>query len=351
MKTPATTTARRLIAALAVVSLAPCALLQAQEPDFTAGNLTVQQQAYFGSIYTDIEATNIAEGLRLDASQDTAEVYRSSTTPGYWQDNWVTVEDWGWIETGHWENTTEWQIVGYDTIPATYDENGNVITPETQEPRWDWVITSSTWVVDSSTWSVTGTHQENQQIWQEEQTNSWTETTSGGTPRVRFNATRSDTNFAFRVPAPGYGSDNMKDILVLWEGGLTLPNVDPYRTSVFTSGALQQNWFQQLSNGSRQNYSNARAESTTLTTIDTWTDSGGYYNDTTENESRPEFVRLTRTENTNGVSTVAQTQIAAKSASFAGVVEIAGDAKVQGKLLIAPQGDLTMGPYTAGPQP
>jgi len=335
-----------LISLLAV--LWPPARLRAD--DIAADNITIQQAALFGMVYTDTSATTLAEGLRIDASQDTAEVYHTSTTPGYFDDNWVTIEEFGEVEIGHWEYTTEYQIVGYDKIPATYDEDGNIITPESYEPRWDDVVTGSTWVSEGTTWGVTGTHQENQPVWRDEQTNSWTETTAGGTPRVRFNATRSDTNFTFRVPSPGT-PDGMKDILVVWEGGLTLPNIDTSRTSVFTSGSLQQSWWRSVSNTYLVSTSNVRAESITQRSTASYSAAGAAHLDTSENEARPEYLRLTRTENVNGTSTVAQTQIAAKSATFAGVVEVSGNLKVQGALLVQPQGDLLMGAYTNGPQP
>lgn len=329
-----------------------CFAVGVHADDISADNITIQQAALFGSVFTNAEATASVEGLRIDTSQATAEVYRTSITPGYYNETYVTVEDWGWVTTGggHTEYITEWQIVGYDTIPATYDENNIEITPESYEPRYDWVITGSYWLTDPSVWAVTGTHQEYQQTWVPEQINSWTETTSGGVPRVRFNATRSDTNFVFRVPSPS-GPEGMKDILVLWEGGMSLPNDDPARTNVLTAGSLQQSWVQASSGYNQQTSSNIRAEVSTLTTNVQRLEAGVWHYESSENESRPESLRLTRTENSNSGQTVAQTQISANSAKFAGSMEVAGDAKVSGALLIQPRGDLTMGIYTSGPQP
>ena len=65
-------------------------------------------------------------------------------------------------------------------------------------------------------------------------------------------------------------------------------------------------------------------------------------------EARPELVRLTRRD---GDGTLGQTQIAAKSAAFGGVVEVAGDLMVQGALRVPQRGDISMGEFTNGPQP
>ena len=68
-------------------------------------------------------------------------------------------------------------------------------------------------------------------------------------------------------------------------------------------------------------------------------------------EVRPEMLRLTRTETASGTTTIGQTQIAARSASFAGVVTVQGDLKVQGVLRVAAHGDISMGEFTNGPMP
>lgn len=346
MKTPMIH--RSPLAPLTLVLLFLAANAGAQ--DVTASNLTVQQAALFGTIYTDPYATTTAEALRIDTDQGFADVYRTSTTPGYYQDELVTVEDYGWVDNGYWEYTTQYELVGYDTIPATYDEEGNEITPESQVERWDYVTRATNWVY-SPMWAVVGSHQETQQVWMPEQTNTWVETTNGGTPRVRFNGTRSDTNFAFRVPSPT-SPDGMKDILVLWEGGMTLPGTDPARSIALTGDSLQQGWVHSTGNGSTEQTTSAlRAESLTHTTNASRTTNGVQHFDKSENESRPESIRLTRTETVNGTSTVAQTQIAAKSATFAGVVVVGGDVNVGGVIRVRPAGDLSMGAYTSGPQP
>jgi hypothetical protein len=193
---------------------------------------------------------------------------------------------------------------------------------------------------------VIGTHQENQPYWTEGETNTWT-STEYGVPRVRFNATRSDTNFVFRVPSPGSGDDNMKDVFVVWEGGITVPYSDASRTTVLLGDAIQHT----LSEAGGSSTTRMSAEVTALTATAAYTDGNGNHVDTSESELRPALLKFTRRESVNGTATVAQTQIAAKSASFAGVVQVNGNLKVQGTALIAPQGDLLMGAYTNGPQP
>jgi hypothetical protein len=339
---------RYAILRLAVAALAALTDTTATaQSDLNGNNLTILQSAYFGSIFTDTAATTTAEGLRLDASQDVAENYHSSTTPGYWQENWVTVEDYGDVTYGHWEAEVIYQIVGYNYIDPVYDSEGNIITEGYTQDVWDYVSTGNTiWVVDGTTWGVTGTHQENQPVWVNEVTNTWTETVAG-VPRVRFNATRSDTNFVFRVPSPGSGTDDMKDVFVVWQGGITVPYSDASRTSVLMGDAIQHT----LAETGGSTTTRMSAEVTALTATAAYTDADGAHVDTSESELRPSLLKFTRTESVDGAATVAQTQIAAKSASFAGVVEVNGNLKVQGAALIAPQGDLLMGAYTNGPQP
>lgn len=326
----------------------------ARADDVNATNISIQQAALFGTIYSDATATATSEGLRIDTSQGQAEVYKTSITPAHYEDLPVTVEDWGWVSGGgYYQNDTSYQQTGWDYVPPIYDNDNNVITPENWIPHFEWVITNTYWVANPDTWAVVGSHTETQPVWVSDVTNTWTELTSGGVPRVRFNATRSDSNFVFRVPSPN-GSDGMKDVLVAWEGGVTVPNADPTRTSVLGSDGLQQSWVQatnQTNGFSKTTVSSVRPEMMQQTTTFNGVIDGVWHLDTSVNETRPEFIRLTRTENVAGTSSVAQTQIAAKSANFAGVVEIAGDLKAAGAILVRPSGDLTMGVYTHGPQP
>ena len=329
--------------ALALLSSAPLT----RADDITANNLTIQQSAFFGNIFSDLEGTIASEGLRIDASQASAEVYHSSTIPGYYQDNWVTIEDYGYVEYGHWETPQTWDVVGSEWVPPIVDENGMEVSPGYWQPVYGWVTTGSPyWMIDGSTWGVTGTHQENLQIWVPEQTNTWT-TTEYGVPRVRFNATRSDTNFVFRVPSPGSGPDGMRDVFVVWEGGVTVPSIDPARVSVLQGDAIQHT----VTESSGSTSTRTTAEAVTQTSYASYTDASGAHQDTSASELRPSLLKFTRTETLDGTSDVAQTQIAAKSASFAGVVDVNGNLKVKGAVLIAPQGDLLMGAYTNGPQP
>jgi hypothetical protein len=331
----------RLLLAVALAAFHP----SSRADDITVNNLTIQQSAFFGSVFTDNAATMSSEGLRIDTAQDVAETYHTSTIPGYNQDNWVTVEDYGYVEYGHWETPQMWDIVGQEWIPPVLDENGIEIAPGYYQSVYGWVSTGSPyWVSDGSTWGVIGTHQENQPVWVPEQTNSWTETVVG-VPRVRFNATRSDTNFVFRVP--GNGPEGMKDVFVVWEGGVSVPNADPSRMTVLQADAIQHTFMEAAGSTTTRTTAEVMTQSSSVA----YTEGASVHQDTSESELRPALLKFTRTENVDGNTSVAQTQIAAKSASFAGVVDVNGNLKVKGAVLIAPQGDLLMGTYTNGPQP
>lgn len=103
--------------------------------DFTANNLTVSQDATiagasgFGTVYTGVgTAATSSLGYRFSVTQSTeevpVEVTQSSWVEGYYQDQTVTVEDYGTISAGYWESMYTYQVVGYEWLPPVYDEFG-----------------------------------------------------------------------------------------------------------------------------------------------------------------------------------------------------------------------------------
>lgn len=309
-----------------------------------SNNSTIAGAAFFGSIQVDPMGNSLSHGMALNVSQTTEEVWSSYIIPSHYVDKWVTVEDWGWIDVGgYWSPQYSWQVVGQDYFPPVYDEFSNIIEPERWEDRYDNVYIGDTWFAGNQMWEIIGTHQENQQMWVSEVTQTYSELRYNA-PVIHQRATRSDSNWVWEVPD---GNGGTREVLRLWDGGLALadaggmsmtlsPTALYYTRNGTVAGASSSNTTAQVG-----------AEVTTYIT----TSNGGGLWAQSKTELRPELVRLTRTEATGGTTTIGQTQIAAKSASFGGVVTVQGNLKVQGVLRVAQHGDLSMGEFTNGPTP
>ncbi|MFO1440192.1 MAG: hypothetical protein U1F81_17860 [Verrucomicrobiaceae bacterium] len=331
---------------LAVLSMLLSTTASAQSyTDIDVSNqATIAGAIDLGTVQLGQTAGSVSYGVRMNVSQQAEEVMQSYTIPGFYQDNWVTIEDYGtiWVP-GYYVPNYTWGIVGQDYFPAVYDENGNELTGEHWEPRYGDVYTGDSWVQGYSSWGITGTHQENQPTWVSDDLVSYTETRYDA-PLIHSSATRGDANWVWEVPD---SSGGVRKILRLWDGGLALPLPNGDVKMTLSPTSLFYTSSQSAPNGTDQldkvNQMNAEG----MTQIATVAAAG----EQSKMEARPELLRLTRTEVTNGSTTIGQTQIAAKSAAFGGVVEVAGDLKVQGTLRVPQRGDVSMGEFTSGPQP
>lgn len=333
---------------LIVITLGFASGINATAQSYT--DLDVSNQATIGaaidlgSVQLGQTAGSTSYGVRMKVSQQAEEVLQSYTVPGYSMDNWVTVEDWGDVwQPGYYTPNYAYGIEGYDYFPAVYDENGSQISAEYWEPRYGNVYVGDSWVEGSYTWGITGTHQENQPTWVPDELVSYSELRYDA-PLIHSSATRGDANWVWEVPG---SNGDLRKVLRLWDGGLALPLPNGDVKMTLSPTSLFYTSSQSAPNGTdvldKVNQMNAEGITQTATVAAAGEQS--------KMESRPEFIRLTRTETDGGISTIGQTQIAAKSAAFGGVVEVAGDLKVQGTLRVQPSGDLSMGAYTQGPQP
>lgn len=310
-----------------------------------SNNATIAGAAFFGSIQVDQMGNSLSHGMALNVSQTTEEVVSGYIVPAHYVDNWVTVDQWGMMESGgHWSPQYSWQVVGQDYFPPVYDEFGNVLEPERWEDRYDNVYVVDVWVPGEQVWGIIGTYQENQQIWVPDETQTYTELRYNA-PVIHQRATRSDANWVWEVPD---GSGGAREVLRLWDGGLGLADVSGVMSMTLSPTAL---YYTRGGTVPGATSSNTTAQIGAEVTTYTTTSNGGGGWAQSKTELRPELVRLTRTEATGGTTTIGQTQIAAKSASFGGVVTVQGNLKVQGVLRVAQHGDLSMGEFTNGPTP
>lgn len=311
--------------------------------------LSVPNTASFGSLFTGLQSNASYEGsaFYISTSQALQPVQVPYTVDGYYQDTYVTVEEYGTIYSGYWQATYDYGIVSGQTYPAVTDSEGNVISAEWNDYQYGYTYTGDTWI-DSSYWGVTGSHTEPGQVWVDAYQSSYTDY-QYDVPKIQFTAARSNSNWAWQVPTENGG---IKDIMLLWNGGLRLPSDDTNRMMALMSDSLTQSYHTPLTNGEEKwESSELKMDSLKTSSQVTRTGSSGVINEKSQSQLRPESIQFSREEQTSGNSITVQTQIAAKSASFGGVVQVEGDMKVRGVLRVLPAGDLEMGEYTNGVQP
>lgn len=328
--------------------------------DVTADNLTVQQDATiagaagFGTVYTGVgTSATVSDGFRFSVAQATqqvpVEVTHSSWVEGHYEYQSFTVEDYGTVPAGHWEDQYSYGIIGQEYVSPRYDEYGEIIEQGYYVDVWGNVLTGQFWV-DDSYWGVIGTHNETASVWVEGYTNTWTQSeiqSQYGSPRLEFKATRSDANWVWQVPTAG---GTAKDVLVVWEGGLRIPSVDTNRMMALTADNLTQSQTVQNTDGSvSTTYTKADAGEVKANKITTNAAEGTEEEYTTK--MHPRHLRLTKETRNGTTSTTMQTQIGANYAHFGGVVKVEGNLNVKGVLRVLPAGDLDMGAFTNGAQP
>lgn len=333
---------------LLVISLGLASGITASAQSYTdldvSNQATIGAAIHLGTVQLGQTAGSTSYGQRMEVSQQAEEVMQSYTIPGYNQDNWVTVEDWGDVwQSGYWSPQYTWGIVGEDYFPPVLDENGVEIAAEYWVPRYGDVYTGDVWVDGYYYWGITGTHQENQPTWVPDELVSYSEMRYDA-PVVHHTASRSDTNWVWEVPG---SNGDLRKVMRLWDGGLALPLPNGDVTMTLSPTSLFYTSTQSAPNGTDVLYKLAQMNAEGMTQTTTVPAAG----EESKLETLPELIRLTRTEINGGITTIGQTQIAAKSAAFGGVVEVAGDLKVQGTLRVPKRGDISMGEFTNGPQP
>lgn len=317
--------------------------------NLSVDNLTINASATFGTIYSGTQSSPIPTGqaFTVSVSQDFQEIQVPYTIEGYYQDGYIMVDDYGMINSGYWEAQYTYGIVSGQSYGPYYDSEGNITTPEYNDYQYGYMYTGDTWV-NNSYWGVIGTHSEPGQVWVPPTESTYTDW-QYGVPKIQFTAARSDTNWAWQVPSQNGG---VKDILLLWDGGLRLPSSDSNRMMALMPDSFTQS-YQQPWDGTSERFdsSEVRAQEIKKTTHLRYDTDLGQMNHITTSTFKSDALSLTSEEQVDGSSATIQTQISAKSATFGGVVHVQGDMKVSGALRVQPAGDLCMGEYINGPQP
>lgn len=323
-----------------------------QGEDLTAVNLSIQASAAFGQVQTGtISQSTTAAGFSVSVVQGTSEITVPYTVDGHYEEGLITIEDYGYNTISSLVPQYSYQQIGTNYVPPVYDNEGNLIEPGREEPVYGDVYVGEHWQ-ESQVWGVVGTHTELGQIWVPPYESFYTDNEYNA-PKIQFTASRSDANWAWQVPTSTSGE--VRDIMILWNGGLRLPSEDPNRMMSLSSDSLTHSYDEANDSGRYINFTRLGSHSLKASAAIVRGSGATAEIDESISEMKPEAVILTyrkkQGEQDAVVNSSAQTQISAASAHFAGLVTVAGDVKVQGVLRVMPAGNLSMGNFTDGPKP
>jgi hypothetical protein len=313
------------------------------------GSAYFNYSASFGTLYTGLQSspTPVGNAFTVSTSQGFQEIQVPYTIEGYNQDGYITVEDYGTISSGYWQAQYTWGIISGTTYGPYYDFEGNITTEEYNDYQYGDIYTGEAWI-DTSYWGVIGTHTEPGQVWVDAQQSTYTDY-QFGVPKIQFTAARSDANWAWQVPS---ASGGVRDIMLLWDGGLRIPSTDTNRMMALMGDSITQS-YQTPWNGTQAKSENSQLKADgvkAVSKINHDTNLNGWSEERTAH-LRSDALQISHEEKITGTATVVQTQIAADNASFGGVVQVAGDLRVSGVMRVQPAGDLSMEGFTSGPQP
>jgi hypothetical protein len=344
--------------------------------DASVDNLTVASSAFFGGVtsfgYADGGAGGA--GFSVDVFSGVSQVLHEEVIPGHYttettfEDVWgwvpgdpqsVWVEDYGSITEQVWVDEYG-QVEVITWVPDEFDIDGNLLVPGHNVSTWEYGIAGGHFD-DVPGWGVVGGHYETvdgepvwvvvdtvQQVtetWVPEEHNTTTETVYG-LPVIRQIGKTADTVWKWK---------NLdRELMELSAAGLSIPlegDTSGAHKAVFTSTAVEQSYTTPAGSAGYLSYGVKMQKDG----VEAWQDTGA--NDVVQMSQtlklKADEVVLreaTPVPGTNSAET-RTTRVGVNSSRFGGLVEVAGDVKVQGVLRVRPQGDLLMGAYTNGPQP
>ena len=314
-----------------------------------SGGATFKDATSFGTLYTGLQSSPIASGraFTVSVSQGYQEVQVPYTVDGYYQDGYITVDDYGMINSGRWEAQYTYGVVSGQSYGPYYDSEGNITTPEYNDYQYGYTYTGEAWI-DESYWGIIGSHSEPGQVWVPPTESTYTDWLFG-VPKIQFTAARSDVNWAWQVPN---GLGGTRDIMLLWDGGLRLPSQDNNRMMALMPDSLTQSYTQTWDGSTqRTDSSEVRANEVKKMSHVRYDSGLGEISQIDTATLKSNALSFNAEEQMSGASSTVQTQISARSASFGGTVQVAGDVGVHGVIRVYPAGNLGMGPYTDGPMP
>lgn len=358
-----------LIALISLALLLPysqSAHAQSVLPELTvAGDALLKGQVGFGVLAEDLQTT----GFVVDVVQSDYEVTTENTStvttvvshPGYMSITGQYVDVWGYATQTAWVVTgTETVVTGQTWVVTNsyYDENNNLVedgywedvTSTIETGYWD---TTEVYSVIGSEWQGVETWIEG---WDETITQNVTTTTTStqyDDPIVRFTGMRAGTQWVWRNPAAGGGH---RKLMKLTTGGLQFPHPEDEAGLRKSEIAYHGVHFTEFVPPETEGPAQSIGSQVDMVGIKVWAEEGP---GTTEASRLPtpdlkfetsitkDAVQVQRLQPLveGGGSAILTTRVGADHATFGGSVH------VKGALIIAPQGDISMGQFTAGPQP
>jgi len=362
---------------IALLLAAPTSSLLAA--DLAAENLTIQASAFMGGLTSFGYNSPLRTGAGFTIAVDTGitTIQREEYIPAHSVFETTYEDTWGYITTEApqvWVEDYEWlhhtvQIPEYGMVDVTVNVDA-VIDPDTYEvivPAYSYVdsVYGITGYHDELvyTWGLVGGHFESTgpdtTVWGvvdsqpvvtetevPEQHTSYTETVVG-VPVVQQTAQTADTVWSWR--------NLNRELVQISPAGVSIPSPnDPLgkSRSVLSSTEFEQSYLQNAVAGAVYRSFGVKMSKDSL---EAWNELGQTSGVTAQESVKVKPAEITLQHRTPdqaaGSVALRSTRIAPSSAQFGGLVQVAGDLRVQGVLRVQPAGDLSMEGFTNGPQP
>lgn len=357
-----------------ILFLSNVCVLMASATDITASNLTVADNAFFGGLtsYGYSTGTSPSTGYTVDIYTGISTIEQAQISPGHtsnktvWQDVYGLISRPGkktWVENYGLVTDTitvndYGPVIVQVWIPPVLDDQGNILESghyvtdtvtgvigNHQETVQNWGVAGASYQTEpgETYWGVVSSSQALVPTWHEEQRFSSTQTVLG-VPIVRMIGQTTETVWSW--------NNLERELMELSPAGLSVPLPhDPqgFNKSIITPTAFEQSFSNQTGSGAYDNYG-LRMQKDQL---EAWKETGSG-NIPSQSESitlKSSEILLTKETPTTSTVSSTTTRISAESSFFGGIVEVDGTLKVQGVIRVIAAGDVSMGPFTAGPTP
>lgn len=337
----------------------------ARSADLNADNLTLSASMALGQVTVTGSGTTVtAPGVRFSVSQEMTEETMVSTIyhpPTSYVEETIN-DEYGWVEgPGEEVPVTEWGIIGSTWVDTVWGDDGYfdedniwvsspyIISEGYSEDVWGDIVTGTQWVSGEPQYQVIGTYTTYNTVEVPGYTETIENTVTGYTsPKIKQAASRSDANWVWQVPTVN-NSSSLRDILVLYDGGLSLPSKDPLVNMALLADNLTYSRQEEGADYNATLATRTKADEVELTADRVFSDSASM-SDQAKLSAQFLTFKYDYTE-ANGQPTSKQSRIGAESAYFDGLVTVKGNVNVGGVIRIQPAGNLTMGEFQDGPQP
>ena len=239
---------------------------------------------------------------------------------------------------------------GYYDEENQWISNLELVTPGYWQEEWGDVYAGDEWVSSGQEWQVINSYTSYEEVWHDDYTQTEeVEYTGFERPKIKLAATRTDANWVWQVPDVDHNDSSLRDIFVLFDGGVKIPSRDANVNMALLSDNLT---YSRAVSGTDFNATKSSKSSATEVVMKT----AQVFNDSTkmDDEASLEAQKLTFTyayTNAQNQTVTKQTQISATGASLNGLVTMKGNVNVEGVMRVEPAGNLSMAGFEEGPRP